>query len=145
MKLTVLLWKCLWNLYHLFSLPSGVTKMERTVKKINLCPESREGLALTDCQTSTQLLPHSSPSKGWWRKWHRKSHSLIKVQLLRKAKTAHGSKVERGIHLLQPSSRQMFSYFLGCNALIGIAVAWEERWHHHKCPLIILLSFSFSF
>lgn len=145
MKLTILLWKCLWSLHHLFSLPSAVTKMERTVKKINLCPEPHGGLALTDCQTSTQLLSHSSPWKGRGRKWHRKPHGLIKVQLLRKANTAHGSKVKRGINSLQPISRQMSSCFLGSKASIGIGVAWEDGWHHHKCPPIILLSFNFYF
>lgn len=129
----ILLWKCLWSLHHRFSWPSAVTKMERTVKIINLCPEPCGGLTLTDCQTSTQLLSHSSPWKGWKRKLHRKSHGLVKVQL-RKAK--------REIHY-NPSAVRCPAW--DSKASIVIALAWEDRWHHHKYPPIILLSFSFYF
>jgi len=51
-----------------------------------------------------------------------------------KAKAAHTSKANQGIHLLRPIIRQVFSHRQESRVPSCVMVIWEEKRHHAECP-----------
>ena len=52
-----------------------------------------------------------------------------------KAKAAHTSKANQGIHSLLPIGRQVFSHLQESKATSRVMVTWEDKRHHSECPL----------
>jgi len=66
-----------------------------------------------------------------------------KASLIGKEKAARTSKAKQGIHLLVPTSRQVFGQLWESRVPSRITVTWEDKCCDSKRPLFFLLSPSF--